>query len=178
MVFWKRLYSLCAVAASLILLAASSPLHSFDKVVIWGHKLHTHSYVHNAFYKAFHHLGYETHWFEDGESVEGFDFSNTLFITEGQVDNGIPLRSDCRYILHNCPSDKYNSLPLKNRICLQVYTDDVREQPSFAKVAPCIYYDVQARCVIMPWATDLLPHEIDEVKKKCPLQKKPTRSSG
>ena len=33
----------------------------FERVVIWGHKLHTHkhSYIHNAFYRAFGNQGFE-----------------------------------------------------------------------------------------------------------------------
>jgi len=72
-------------------------LQSFEKVIIWGHKLHshTHSYIHNAFYIAFKHMGYETYWFDDKDDVKKFDFSNSLFLTEGQVDKKIPLREDC-----------------------------------------------------------------------------------
>lgn len=52
----------------------------FDKVVIWGHKFgtHTHSYIHNGFYIAFKHLGYDTYWFDNLDDVSEFDFSNTL----------------------------------------------------------------------------------------------------
>ena len=41
----------------------------YNKVVIWGHPLysHTHSYVHEAYNKAFKHLGYDTYWFHDGD---------------------------------------------------------------------------------------------------------------
>lgn len=74
------------------------------KVVLWGHKLHshTHSYIHWGFERAFKYLGYETYWFDGGDNVSNFDFSGSLFITEGQVDQAIPLRDDCLYILHNC----------------------------------------------------------------------------
>jgi hypothetical protein len=59
------------------------------KVVLWGHKLHTHthSYIHFAFHKAFKHLGYDTYWFDNNDDVSGFDFFGSLFITEGQVDS-------------------------------------------------------------------------------------------
>ena len=99
----------------------------FKKVVIWGHKLHshTHSYIHAAFYKAFNYLGYNTFWLDDSDLVDGIDFSSSLFITEGQVDKNIPLRADCRYILHNAYSAKYHDfLRSGNAIRLQVYTND------------------------------------------------------
>ena len=36
-----------------------------NKVIIWGHELHnhTHSYIHNAFYRTFKYLGYNVYWF-------------------------------------------------------------------------------------------------------------------
>ena len=72
------------------------------QVVIWGHKLHTHthSYIHNAFYKTYIHLGYKTIWLNNNDNITHIDFSNTLFLTEGQVDNRIPIRKDSYYILH------------------------------------------------------------------------------
>lgn len=150
------------------------PHHSllgFEKVVIWGHKLHTHthSYIHNAFFIAFKHMGYETYWFDDNDNVKSFDFSQSLFITEGQVDKKIPIRNDCQYILHNCESPKYKKLDPRNWINLQVYTDQILNFPDLVKVDTCIYYDFPGRCVYIPWATDLLPFEIDEIKKNLPL---------
>ena len=73
-----------------------------NNIIIWGHKLHshTHSYIHNAFFIAFKKLGYDTHWFDDNDDVSNFDFSNSLFITEHQVDNKIPKRDDCLYFIH------------------------------------------------------------------------------
>jgi hypothetical protein len=147
-------------------------LNAFQKVIIWGHKLHshTHSYIHNAFYKAFNYLGYETYWFDDHDDVSSFNFANSLFIVEGQVDENIPLRNDCKYILHNTSKSKYESLPIENYIRLQVYTDDVLDR-EIKKIAPCIHYDLKGRSVYMPWATDLLPPEINSNIKKMNLRK-------
>jgi hypothetical protein len=140
----------------------------FKNVIIWGHKLHshTHSYIHAAFYRAFEYQGYNTYWFDDNDTLNGFDFSSSLFITEGQVDKRIPLRDDCRYILHNCDGEKYRSLRQKgNCIMLQVYTHDCLPR-SVQKLDDCIYADKNDLCIYMPWATDLLPHEIDAIKNK------------
>lgn len=157
-------------------LTFASTLECFDKVVLWGHKLHshTHSYIHESFYKTFKHLGYQTFWFDNKDDVNGFDFANSLFITEGQVDEKIPIRNDCQYILHNCNSSKYQNLDPKNWIVLQVYTDAVLNMPDLIEMEPCIYYDLVGRTIYMPWATDLLPHEIEEVKAsvfKQPIEK-------
>jgi len=147
-------------------IAFGPQLECFEKVVIWGHKLHshTHSYIHNAFYKGFKHLGYETYWFDNQEDVHDFDFAKSLFITEGQVDEKIPLREDCQYILHNCSDVKYQLLKPESYISLQVFSDAVLSEPDLIQVEPCIYYDLVGRLVYMPWATDLLPHEISAIQ--------------
>ncbi len=137
------------------------------KVILWGHKLHshTHSYVQNAFYRAFQHLGVDTFWFDDSDDISWFDFKNCLFITEGQVCHKIPLRDDCVYVLHNCDS-KFDELRHKNRaINLQVYTD-YRINSHCLKIDEGTYYDVPSNTLYMLWGTDLLPNEIEENKPK------------
>jgi hypothetical protein len=146
----------------------------FNKVVVWGHAnfSHTHSYIHYGFEKAFRYIGYPTYWVNTLDEIRSLDLANTLFITEGQVDKDIPIRSDCFYILHNCEWSKYKRLfDRGHAIILQVYTHDVLTR-DVHKVDECIYYDIQGKVLYMPWATDLLPHEIDKIKKELPLIKK------
>ncbi|CCB84978.1 putative uncharacterized protein [Parachlamydia acanthamoebae UV-7] len=168
--FILRVICVCYVLLGALL--PNSHLEAFDKVVIWGHKLHshTHSYIHNSFYQAFKHLGYTTYWFDDLDYVGNFDFANSLFITEGQADQNIPIRHDCQYILHNCTAPKYQALKPENWVILQVYTDSVLERPDAMKMEPCIYFDLVERCLYMPWATDLFPHEIEQMKQKIASQ--------
>ena len=159
---------ICAFLFCLLITLLFLPLTAFDKVVIWGHKLHshTHSYVHNAFYHAFNHLGYRTYWFDDNDILNNFDFANSLFITEGQVDKKIPLRPDCQYILHNCDLAKYQPYFIaKKVILLGVYKDYVLQIKSARQVAAFIYYDLENKTVYMPWATDLLPNQIEAQKQ-------------
>jgi len=144
-----------------------------NKVVIWGHKLHshTHSYIHNAYKIAFEHLGYNTMWYDENDNITNIDFSNTLFITEHQVDNNIPKRLDCLYIVHNIDLWNYTSLTLDNIIDLRLaypnaerdvktkltesYFSFTPEQHSFyAKKGYLSFYTL--------WGTDLLPFEIEE----------------
>jgi hypothetical protein len=148
----------------LVLILYSFSLESFEKVIIWGHKLHshTHSYIHDGFFRAFQHLGYPTYWFDNKDDISGFDFSNALFLTEGQVDQKIPLRQDAIYLIHNCLGSKYEGL---RRVFIQVYTDDVLERPFLMKVEPCIYFDLTSKGIYMPWASHLFPHEIEKNKK-------------
>lgn len=144
---------------------------SYEKVVIWGHKLHTHthSYIHNAFFRAYQHLGYQTYWFDDSDDVSKIDFSNSLFITAGQVDNNIPVRDDCYYIIHNCDCQKYDVARKKEQVViLQVFTKDILDRADLQEIEPLIFYDVRNFTIYMPWASDLLPYEIDAIKENLP----------
>lgn len=160
----------------LIMQLSTENLYSiaYNQVVIWGHPLHshTHSYIHAAFAKTFEYLGYKTLWLNNNSNISEINFENSLFITEGQVDQKIPMRDDCWYIIHNCDQTKYQNLLAKNRcIILQVYTHDVLTR-NVEKIEPCIYYDTPNKIIYMPWATDLLPEEIDDIKHSMNLYKK------
>jgi hypothetical protein len=174
------------------------------KVILWGHKLHSHtnSYIFWGFHRAFKHLGYDTYWFDNNDDVSNFDFSNSLFITEWQADQKIPLREDCFYILHYF-TEKYRHLFKSGRcIFMQIYTHEcLTNHPS--KIDTCIYAKTQdlssnhswsgerlpreilalypeekyaqpyeISTIYMPWATDLLPHEIEANKKNLCTNKK------
>lgn len=133
------------------------------KIIIWGHKLHshTHSYVHGAYDKAFRSLGYETYWLDNNDNVDSIDFSNSIFLTEGQVDQNIPLRKDCRYITHFCNDEKYQGY---KQLKLGVYTNGKQKSAGVKgeQIEACIYYDKAEKMLYQPWATDLLPHEIED----------------
>ena len=147
-----------------------------NKIIIWGYKLHshTHSYIHEGYYRAFKHLGYETYWFDENDKLDGFDFSQSLFLTEGNCDRGIPLREDCFYVLHNCFSKKYDRLyRMGHCVTLQVYWHCLKDSEA-THIDKFSFYNLKRKTICMPWATDLLPHEIDEAKKNWPkLQKQP-----
>jgi hypothetical protein len=51
-------------------------------------------------------MGYETYWFHDGDYPKDFDYSNSVFWTEGFADNNIPLEKSSVYFVHVCPSPK------------------------------------------------------------------------
>jgi hypothetical protein len=149
----------------------------FSKVIIWGHPLHshTHSYIHEAFYRAFKYLDYETYWVTTVDEIKNIDLHNALFITEGQVDAEMPQRYDCYYILHNWNPDHYQELFTDNRcILLQVYTDDCLPYVT-EHIADYIYGNSEEKMIFMPWATDLLPYEIDAIKHRMIKHKKKNR---
>lgn len=137
------------------------------RIVLWGHKLHqnTFSYVNYGFERAARHLGFPTRWLDDGDYDYG-DLSHSIFFTEGQVQARIPLLDDCFYVLHNvCGPEarqKYQGLYTARQVLdIQTITDE-RQQGE--KLADFIYFSLDGRGLHFPWATDLLPHEIDAYK--------------
>jgi len=158
------------------------------KVIIWGYPLnsHTHSFVHYGWHKAFTHLGHETYWFHDKEYPKDFDYTNTLFITEGYADENIPLHKSNTYCVHVARNPykyidvgarfidlRYNvtsindcnykyDLSFKNLIPVSDVTlyepkSSNRDLHSKYQKENTVYYEA----VYVAWATDLLPHEIN-----------------
>jgi hypothetical protein len=148
----------------------------FNKVVLWGVKLHshTHSYIHWAFSRAFEYLGYPVYWLDNSDDISELDLSNALFITVGFADQKIPLREDGWYILHNVTPHKYkydNLFQQGHCVIMQVYTHECL-QHNITWLDNYVGYDFCGTTLYMPWATDLLPYEIDAIKKQVPSIKK------
>jgi hypothetical protein len=145
------------------------------KIIIWGHKLHTHthSYIHNGYYKACKYLGYDVHWFDDNDNVLDFDFSNCVFITEMQVCRKIPFVDGSVYFIHNLEDKpfvniKKSLLADKNPGCKIYDFIDYRKANIHVSYSELnfmeknIAYHQNSNTFITMWATDMLPNEIDE----------------
>lgn len=145
-------------------------ISGFKKAVVWGCDLHEHtnSYVYAGYYKAFKHMGFDAYWLNEKSDVSGMDFSDTLFLTEWQHAGGIPKRKDCKYILHNCNPKDYEGLSF---IHLQTYRDICRDNVcehnhvgkpvKLNSEGSWLLDDPRERTIFQPWATDLLPQEIN-----------------
>ena len=147
-----------------------------NQVVIWGHKLHTHthSYIHNGFFIAFNNLGYKTLWLDDNDDVSNIDFANSFFITEHQVNKKIPCRKDCLYLSHYVDNGDYPGVPVENIIILKVSKRDFYEPDKdlnknyhYTNLQYGQKFEYHSKinnynCFYMYWATDLLPAQIDE----------------
>ena len=132
----------------------------FRQVIIWGHPLHTNtfSYVQSSFYKAFKRLGYEAHWLDNTpENAQG-TFDNCLFLTESQVDSHMPVVKGCKYVLHNCDQARYAEVQ-DDVLLLQVFSLDCIGRDE--RINRYTYMSPDGKCLYQPWATDLLPDEID-----------------
>lgn len=133
----------------------------FKQIVIWGHKLgtHTHSYVHYAFVRAFKSLGYNTLWLDNSDDISNLNLDDSLVLTEGQVDQNLPkISKSCKYILHNVDGAKYTEIPEINKLNLQFFHKEVAFR-GLNKINDYTFYG--GNVIHIAWATDLLPHEID-----------------
>lgn len=126
-----------------------------SKIFIWGHKLntHSHSYIHLGFYRAFAYLGHYVMWLDNDDDVSGVDFSDGIFLTEGQVCQKMPVRKDCKYILHNCPQLGIEKGKFVN---IQYLTYDSMK---YEQVSPGIHKIDD--CICFPWGSPFLPNEFD-----------------
>lgn len=160
---------------------------SKQKIIIWGYPLHshTHSYIHGAWYKTFKHLGYETYWFDDKSYPKDFDYSNSIFITEGYADNNIPINKSSTYFVHICINpEKYLSVGAR-LIDIRFNVSEINDcnysievdKNKLNKIDSVSFYEPNAddsvlsdkykkgiknyEALYLSWATDLLPHEFN-----------------
>ncbi len=145
----------------------------FDKIVIWGypHYSCSHSFIHSAFYRAFKYLGYDVYWFDD-KPQENFDFKNTLFISEGNASNNIPLDKSSYYFIHVLKDPNKYIGNVKQLIDLRYLVSHINDGiynyttnfSNLQNLSTGYYieknYEEYAKCYIA-WATNLLPDEIN-----------------
>lgn len=137
------------------------------KFIVWGHEhySHTHSYIHYGYFKAAQSLGWDVEWLKNTKE-NALNLGNTdefLFFTESIVDSFIPINSKSFYVLHNCDLKKYESIHVKNKLIIQVFTKDVYSRKiKQVKNNLFEYWQEDINTLYMPWATDILPDEINE----------------
>ena len=159
------------------------------KVVIWGPPLgtHTHSYSNAGYYNAFKHLGHDIHWLPDEPPPEDFDFSNTIFIGEGdQGAKHIPFNDTSTYFMMYLPDPrKFDGVKnlvdvrLTAKNCKDHIYDFSFDASKCKKMGPSVWYEPKQEGLVhfkndyvdaeipdtdkmyISWASNLLPHEID-----------------
>ncbi len=140
--------------------------NKIKKVIIWGYPLnsHTHSYIHYAFKKGFEHLGFETLWLTDNDSIAGINFDDCLFIAASEQEKNIPLNKSSYYVLHNVDARRYYEFGCK---ILLIQTHNIATIPKedetterFNKYT-LFKKNHDVNCLYMCWGTDLLPNQID-----------------
>lgn len=129
------------------------------KFVAWGVKLHTdtYSYIHDSYCKAFASLGWESVHYDGTE--KNVDIKDSVVMVSNHYENTVPLHPSNKYITHNCMRDEFKNY---KRLSLQVYTNGTNSAGSVGeKINDYTVFDNHSKTLYQPWATDLLPDEID-----------------
>jgi len=133
------------------------------KVFVVGHRTetHTNTFIHAAATKAFMALGFDTTWGDPGPKFDPPPWS--IIFTKSDVDQHVPVRNDLYYILHNCDREKY--APAHDHlvhwgILARFNTQPLHVVPRFR--TGCGWWYESVRTLLLPWATNLLPGEIDD----------------
>jgi hypothetical protein len=134
-----------------------------NKVFIWGHNGdgHTHGHIHSAYFRAFKDMGFESYWINSKGNLKDEDFNESIFFTHHIVMNGMPLIKSCKYITHHANINHFLNagIPRENILQLGNY---IHKEEIHEKINETAYWNDSARTLYQTWATDLLPHEIDE----------------
>ena len=88
-------------------------MKKFKRFIIWGAKLdtkHTHSFIHEALYKAAIFMGLDVFWLDNRDNVDEAFFNNSIVVTEQwlvfdnliskNISNKMPLNKTACYIVH------------------------------------------------------------------------------
>ncbi|MBT8578575.1 hypothetical protein G6695_04915 [Polynucleobacter paneuropaeus] len=136
-----------------------------QQIVIFGHKLysHTHSYIHQNFFNAFLSQGFRVLWIDENDETSNINFENSIFLTEGGVDEKIPLLKSCKYILHHCNTQKYVEAGCKFVQLRNYEYQYISNAIGIEKINNWTYWESESSTLFQPWGTNLLPHQIDDV---------------
>lgn len=127
---------------------------------------HTTSYIHYGFYKASKFLGYETYWLDDIEENKNFNFDDALVISERNVINHLPIVSSAKYFIHNLINDFNEYVPSEHENYWNyfVYHDSYSFPKDLIQIDNHSWISQKTKTIIIRWATDLLPFEINKIK--------------
>ncbi len=163
------------------------------KFLVWGYKnvYHTHSHIHEAFYRTLKLTGKDVMWLDQADDISGIDLSNTYIITNHDCipENGywpwvnvkklsvLPIRPDCFYAVHGMNDHDGIRLLLanqKNKLSWNVLTMTAMRSKlglSAGESSGNIQlldeespFDIEKGHLEFRWATDLIPSEIEQNK--------------
>jgi hypothetical protein len=135
------------------------------KILIWGHTLkdgHTHSFIHYGFYKAFLHLGYDVRWLPNRKENSNIDLNEAIVISEHQEISHLPIQDNTKYFIHNIKQD-IEKVENENIHNFLIYHEEYDKWDNVKKIDDFFWFDEETKTPIIIWATDLLPHEIDNM---------------
>ena len=145
------------------------------KSLIIGHELHTHthSYIFNGIYRALKYLDYKVDWIYNDEQINKIKIENIkydIIITELYYNKNIPIIENCKYIIQQpflelFNNNKYETDEYMNKLFINISKKNIIIWRPYLKIFNKKLFDTYLendyRIVITPWATDLLPNEIN-----------------
>lgn len=160
------------------------------KFLVWGFKnvYHTHSHIHEGFYRALKLTGKHVDWLDETCDLSNYDLSNTLVITnhdclyEGDYwpwnkprISKLPIREDCFYVVHGLNDHKETREIFEGKnisLSWNVYNDYSKKLGDLVGVplTECVFLDDDIpfypgqKHLEFRWATDLIPEEIEKNK--------------
>jgi len=136
------------------------------KVVIWGYPpdTHTHSYIHLGFAKAFSEMDYDVVWYDDSPEYSNENLQDSIVITEHNCCKYMPFEKTSKYFIHNIEDGFYkqNKFDQENVYNLLVYHENYNWNENISKLNDFSWFDNETNTVVIMWASDLTPSEIDE----------------
>ena len=161
------------------------------KLIIYGFKRpnrNTYYFINQALERSAKQLGYETYWLDNDHQLDDVFFNNSIILTEGWETDKLPIAKNSIYIIHHFGNkihgryqhnQKYidnNNKVFDLRFLCESFEDhnqvwDVKFK-DLEKIDSCTYLQFNSgyNFIYQPWATDLLPHEIDENSVYIPKQ--------
>tara|TARA_Y100000389_G_scaffold38883_1_gene33258 strand:+ start:8042 stop:9001 length:960 start_codon:yes stop_codon:yes gene_type:complete len=142
-----------------------------NKIIYWGLKnTHdTHKFIFEAFIKAWKHLNYDVYWVNSIEELttNNIDFSKCLvwYSYTGVRAQPPPIKKDNFYIHHNADDFEkkvINTIGKEYILRQQVYATTTTSEYDILLQSQYSSFNIRHNMLIMPWGTNLLPHEIDE----------------
>lgn len=135
-------------------------------VVVWGfsqalcdrhESIPSHAYIHEGYYRGFSAIG-ETVWLDDlPENADKVPAGALVFCCNLRCEH-MPRRPDLYYVTHNLEPAQCVGIDPAKRLSLQYWFTGCPGQRVNAYTA----WDAPTRTLYMPWATDLMPDEIDD----------------
>ena len=149
------------------------------KILIIGHKLHshTHSYIFNGIYKTLKYLNHDVEWIYNDIEINKIKKENIIYdiiITELYYNKNIPIIKNCKYIIQQPflelfskeNTNIYNTDEFMYELFKTISKKNIVLWRPYLKLFKNNFFDINEnngyKVIITPWATDLLPHEIDE----------------
>jgi len=138
-------------------------------LIVWGHQkvLHSHSFIHQAFTRAADRMGFNVGWFPDApESVASLDPDGKyIFICEGQSVQHLPWLENSKYLLHNVNNhfvQQHDNWGKSFQTYMREDFNNMHVRSTNATAHDHFQWTENGDCFFSPWATDLMPDEMDE----------------